>query len=268
MESVAMQQSSTRQFVIQLDDTTSLQRLARAMEAWDEAMSKTTEMIGPDHVLGIEVEDLSPGSAMISLLGTFDSDQSANDFTAEIVRFNRAVGSGKIDALPPKLQSTAIRMRKVSELDNGAGMVLATQDEDVYVAPTRDGGGNIVPFRYEARKSESYGVLTGRLQQITSRSGVRGSLYDVVFDRAVRIYFNPDAAEELRQKWNKEVQVTGLIRRDPASGLPLSVRDVTSTVELESKVNPDAWRVAYGVLSGQLPDVPSAELVRRLREND
>jgi hypothetical protein len=109
----------------------------------------------------------------------------------------------------------------------------------------------------------SLGSIYGRVQTLTSRGGLRFTLYDLLHDKAVSCYLKEGYEEIMRDAWGKLAVVTGMITRDPFSGRPLSIRQVSNVVE--EKGTPANYRDARGA-SPPLNNISPEDAIRRLRD--
>lgn len=113
--------------------------------------------------------------------------------------------------------------------------------------------------------SGAYGAVQGRIQTVTSRHGLRFTLFDSLTDRAVSCYLATDSDELVRNVWGRRAIVEGWVTRDPMSGRPVAVRRVTAITTL-SDDEPGSYRDARGLLplarGGLLPE----DAIRRVRD--
>lgn len=113
--------------------------------------------------------------------------------------------------------------------------------------------------------SGAYGAVTGRVQTLTSRSQLRFTLYDRLYERAVSCYVAEGRQSLIREIWDKLATVEGWVTRDPVSGRPLAVRRITN-VTLVDEFGPQADIEARGVVPVK-PGDPSPEVaIRRIRD--
>jgi hypothetical protein len=112
---------------------------------------------------------------------------------------------------------------------------------------------------------EAYGALRGKLQSLSSRTGLKVVLYDDTFDKGVRCSLTEEQHETAREHWDKHVVIEGLIRRDRITGRPLSVSQIWNIGRDERDSASQAWLKAFGVLADVEPDVPVEESIRRVR---
>jgi hypothetical protein len=118
----------------------------------------------------------------------------------------------------------------------------------------------------KATKHEaSYGSVTGRVQTLSSRNSLRFVVYDHIHDRAVSCYLVEGRESMMRQMWDRVATVEGWVSRDPGTGRPLTVRQVSKVTPL-TEVEPWDYLRARGVIPrGDNDDPPEAQ-IRRLRD--
>jgi hypothetical protein len=114
--------------------------------------------------------------------------------------------------------------------------------------------------------SGTYGAVTGRVQTLSSRSHLRFTLYDRLYERAVSCYVAEGRESLMREIWDKVATVEGWVTRDPTSGRPLAVRRITDVTVL-TEVGPQAYKNARGVLPRRPGDPPPEEAIRRIRDS-
>jgi hypothetical protein len=112
----------------------------------------------------------------------------------------------------------------------------------------------------------SLGGIHGRVQALSNRGGLRFTIYDLLYDKAIGCYIAEGKEELLRNIWGKLAVVEGMITRDPVSGRPLSIRQVTNITPLPDprpggREHEDA-RGAVPSLGGLSPE----EAIRRVRD--
>ncbi len=116
-----------------------------------------------------------------------------------------------------------------------------------------------------AERRGAHGAVTGRVQTLTSRSGLRFTVYDHIYDRAVSCYLVEGGEDMMREMWDRFAHVEGWVTRDPDSGRPLAVRRVTSVTPI-TEAEPRDYLQARGVLplgsNGEKPET----VIRRLRD--
>ena len=112
--------------------------------------------------------------------------------------------------------------------------------------------------------SPAYGAIEGRVQTLTNRQSLRFTLYDSFHDRAVSCYVVEGYEEIMRESWDKRAVVEGLVTRDPSTGRPLAIRQVTHVrvlPEVEGDYRQARAAIPY-VEDGPVPE----QVIRRLRD--
>ena len=120
------------------------------------------------------------------------------------------------------------------------------------------------PFVGAVPLRPAYGAVEGRVQTLTNRQSLRFTLFDSFHDRAVSCYVVEGYEEIMRESWDKRAVVEGLVTRDPSTGRPLAVRQVTHIRMLPDEEGD--YRKARGAIpyveGGPAPE----EVIRRLRD--
>jgi len=93
----------------------------------------------------------------------------------------------------------------------------------------------------------AYGGVQGRVQTLTNRGGLRCTLYDTLFDRAVSCYLEQGHEDIMRDVWGRVAVVEGLVSRDQITGRPQVVRGVRN-VTVVRQTRSDAWTSTRGIL--------------------
>jgi hypothetical protein len=112
--------------------------------------------------------------------------------------------------------------------------------------------------------ADSYGAITGRVQTLTNRGGLRFALYDTLHDRAVSCYLAEGHESIMRDMWGRLASVEGLIRRDPITGRPLTIRDIRQIEPLPEHA-PQALEAVRGI-SPSPQGLRAEDAIRRLRD--
>ena len=103
------------------------------------------------------------------------------------------------------------------------------------------------------------GVVSGTIQTLSSRAGLRFNLYDTIHDKSVRCYLNPGQEELMREAWGRQARVTGTVSREADSGRPISIRDILK-VELLEEATPGSYKLAKGAVPWKRGDMPPRKL--------
>jgi hypothetical protein len=111
-------------------------------------------------------------------------------------------------------------------------------------------------------RQPTYGAVEGRVQTLTSRGGLRFTLYDTFHDKAVSCYLQEDYEDAMRDVWGKRAIVEGRVTRDLV-GRPLAIRGITQV-----EVLPETQTGSYRGLRGLAPSrgLSPEDAIRRLRD--
>lgn len=258
-------------YTLQLDGVVSLDRFMEAIEGWKTAIDQFTSEVGRDHISRIIIENLSGGSALVEALFEFNADTSAAQFTTSYNQFARGISGTNILTFPNDLQRAAQKIRRAAGMDSGEGIVLGSESEDVFVQPNLEpeivGETMFSPVDATRRSAsvEAFGSVVGTLHGLNSRSGLKAVVYDTVFDKGVKIALTDKLRSELGLLWDKQVTVSGLIRRSSTDGHPLSISRVSTIVISPIRHQGYEWRKARGVIKGLPSESKSEDLIRQAR---
>lgn len=206
------------------------------------------------------IDDLASGSAATTLRGAA-KEEDQQPAVEDVVRAYERVGiSMERGSEVPYSQEVGRAARAITEiLDGRIEEILFETDEMEAVITNAP-----VPSDEPAQTAlYSHGAIEGRVQTLSSRKGLKFTLYDV-FGRGIQCRLQEGNEDMIRDAWDKWVVVEGRIRRD-ATGKPISIRKITDVVIREAG-EPLDYRKARGVLRTG-PDSPSPEeAIRRLRD--
>ena len=201
------------------------------------------------------VEDLNPGSAVTTLRGIADDptkvERVVNDYgdigglleRQENLRYGR------------RIIQAAEAIRNLAQTVEYVRLETADDDYTIY------GNG-----RVEKQKvTKSVGAISGRVQTLSNRGGLRFNLYDVVHDRAIGCYLLQGQEELMREAWGRRARVSGSISREMPDRRPVAIRQILD-VEILEDIAPGSYRLARGAVpwnvAGKLPE----EIIRQLRD--
>jgi len=210
-----------------------------------------------------EIDGLEMGSTVTTAVGITDDAEALRRVTSGLIEVGRQLrdqgsvsnplygpaAQGLIGILNGRVPSIRIE----TEQDE---VTIASVGAAVSAPPS---SGEIVEF------GPTLGAVEGRIQTLSNRGSLRFTLYDLLFDKAVSCYLQPGQEDMMRDAWGRVAIVEGLVRRDPVSGRPTIIRQV-SNIDLREEGRPGAWRTAAGVLHLIGEDEPSEVTIRRLRD--
>jgi hypothetical protein len=260
-----------RMFAIQLDGTVSLRRWTAVLSAWHKSLSEISKEVGQDKVLSISIDGLTYGSAITEVSAEFDTELAAVQFTQTYDSLSRGLRNGNIIDFPVPLQKFGKKLIDAAKIDNGDGFILSSETGDFAVSLDSKIA-RLDVLRAAPDQAVAYGSVSGRLQSLSSRGSLRVVVFDEINDKAVRCTITSDQHERVRKLWDQHVTVHGLVNRDPITGRPLSVKNITSIDPSEPHVTEDddndkfAWTKARGALKHVHPELSSEELIRMVRD--
>ena len=204
-----------------------------------------------------EVADLRPGSASTTILGTADSPATLEKIVKDYAKIGAALANHETMGHYNKRvkQATAA----IGSLNSSIEYVrFETPDNDFTFYRNGDHHSAPVPI-------VSIGAVTGRVQTLSNRAGLRFNLYDIVHDKAVGCYLAPDQEELIRAAWGRWATVAGRVSREPLTGLPIAIRQITALATL-NEAAPGAYRQARGILPWQPGDPRPEDVIRQMRD--
>lgn len=203
------------------------------------------------------VEDLQPGSAVVTLRG-----EALDPHAVErIVNDYEKIGAGlerHID-LPltnSRILSAASAVQNLTSIAEYVRLQTPDVDHTVY----RNG---YTPDRFPP--TVSVGGITGRIQTLSNRTGLRFNLYDNLHDRAVACYLTAGQEELMREAWGRRATVTGRISRDSRSGRPIAVRQIVGLNILDDAES-GSYLNARGAVQWEARNGLPEDIIRELRD--
>lgn len=241
-----------------LSGEVSLAQLASAVNDLSALVATISDEVGgQENEAEWIVEYLDAGSATL----TFAGQAAEEDIVEKIVRAYEIVGRNLERGEPiPYSSKVEKAARRITSLLNGT--VTAVRFETPGATATV-----ISPsVKAEAqRQLHAYGAVEGRIQTLTSRGGLRFVLYDSLFGKAVYCYLKAGGEDLMRGAWDRRAVVEGWVSREPVTGRPVSVRQVSSVRHLD-----DGERGSYRKARGAVPPgdgaPPPEETIRILRD--
>ena len=205
------------------------------------------------------VEDLQPGSAIVTLRGEADDPTKVERIIDEYEK----IGSSLSQHETPSHGKTGV-IQAAREIAVFAGsreyVRLGTPDQEYIIY-----GNGVASDNIPIQPSVSIGAVTGRVQTLSSRAGLRFNLYDTVHDRSVTCYLKSGQEEVMREVWGNWATVVGRVSRDSVTGKPISIRHIQKVERLD-EVTLGAYQEARGAVPWQPGDMLPEEAIRLLRD--
>jgi hypothetical protein len=251
---------SNTSLVLGLEGDISLSQFAAAVSHFHNLVIYLSDDVAGDTQIIWDVEDLQVGSAIISVAGRADAEEPI----LQVVSAFELVGQALQESQPiPFSKAVAKEAKAITELiDQGMKAIrFGTARMEAIILTVWMMRENI-----NTKPMIAFGTVKGRVQSISNRGKSRFTLYDSVFDKPVSCYINDDQNAIFADIWDKNVVVTGQITRQPDSGQPVSVRDI-SNIDVVPSIVAGSYRQARGILAGiDDPLEPADVSIRRLRD--
>lgn len=209
---------------------------------------------------GIEwiVDDLRSGSVEATLRGEADNQAQVEKVVEEFSTIGKALSEhDDMMHYSSHIQSVANALRALTET---VEYVRFATPHDEYIIHH----GNGTKLQGTA-PLVSVGTVTGTIQTISNRTGLKFNIYDSVHDRAVSCYLKPGQDEEVRVVWGRRARVMGTVARNGITGLPTSIRNIVKIEPLDESET-DSHTLARGAVPWQSGRDMPEEVIRRLRD--
>ena len=203
------------------------------------------------------MEDLRPGSAVATLRGEADDPSKVEQIVEEYEKVGSALArhedlwtyNRQITGAATAIRDLALTVEYVR---------FETPDEDHVIYG--DGRTDV-----EVATKISIGAVTGRVQILSNRTGLRFNLYDEVQDKAVACYLASGQEDLMRKAWDRRARVSGNVSREATTGRPIAVRHIMR-VEILEDIAPGSYRRARGAVPWKPDYKMPEEIVRQLRD--
>jgi hypothetical protein len=210
------------------------------------------------------IDSLEAGSAIATIKGFVEEgkDRGAIEKVVDAyLDIGRSIQKGEQIGYSKQVQTAANR---ITSLVNGRikSIRFETIDADVELFSRPQ-------IFYEMEKAgflkANFGAVRGRVQSMTSRRGLRFTLYDLINDRGISCYLAQGSEDIMREAWGRIALVEGLVKRDPETGQPTTVRNVRD-IHIISEGKLGDYREAIGAAKGFLGDELPEDVIRRGRD--
>lgn len=202
------------------------------------------------------VEDLQPGSAVITLRGESETPGQVEQIVSDYGDIGKSLETGE----PTQYNAQVERaVREIRELTRAVDFVRF----ETAMVDCKFFGTDVKPAEQEDRAG--IGIVTGRVQTLSNRGSLRFSLYDAIHDKAVSCYLQPGQEEQMREAWGHRVRVSGHITRDAKSGVPKVIRKILD-IEILGDVEAGTYRLAKGAVPRRSGEALPEDVIRQLRD--
>lgn len=245
--------------VLALEGDVNLEQFSEAVNRFKTLLNLLAQEVAADTKIEWDLEDLQYGSAIMAVDGRADTDEPV----LRVVSAFEDVGQSLQQHQPIRYSRHVAREAEALTklIGNDIKVVrLGTARKEAIIYGLFDS-----KQQKTAQPLVSFGTVKGRVQSISNRGKLRFMLYDAVFDKPVSCYLQEEYQHLLTDIWDKIVFVSGRVTRQPDSGQPVSVREITS-IDFVPIVTPGSYRKARGVLANQETPEPAEISIRRLRD--
>lgn len=239
----------------------SLEVYAAEIQHFQRLVEALTRETAPGANVRWVIDELHAGSATTTVRAEGDL-QAAAPIGPAYLDLGRALAASEIAAYPRSIRDEALSLVGIL---NGEVDFIRFETAEADVAVMALPAVTAVSAAGQGITPPAFGGVQGRVQTLTNRRGLRFTIYDTLFDRAVSCYLAEGQEDVMRDAWGRLAVVEGLVSRDPISGRPLAVRDV-SRVTIVHEAAPDGYLRARGAISWRPDDPPPEVLIRRVRD--
>ena len=245
-----------------LDGDIPLAAFADAVGAFNDLISKITGEVASSEV-DWSVVQLDVSSTIVTARGRSSEPEDVERVVDTYDDVGRRLASG--EPVPHYAQKVTEQLRG---LLNGrvVDMRFETAKSDWFVLRHPElGDQEELPAAEWVQGARAVGAVQGRIQTLSSRGGLRFTLYDTIHDKAVSCYLREEQAEMMRGLWGELAVVEGRVQRDPKTGRPLSIRQIRTVRRVDERERRD-WRRARGA-SPKVPEtLPAEHAIREVRD--
>jgi len=240
---------------IVLDGSISLDDFAEVIQGFGRLVAALTTEIGDATEVEWLLADLKVGSAVATARGVSSEERKVVSIVRGYEVVGKALSSNSPIPYSDKVRRPARAITRV--LHNGVSAIRFLTDENTYEI-TRGS------LQAEARLLEAYDAIRGRVQKLSRHKGLTFSLYDGVHTWGITCYLEKGQEDQMRDLWGKRAIVEGRVLRQPNTGRPVEIRDITHIVPLpEEPVGFETIRAIDRPLAGMSDGV---EAIRRYRD--
>ena len=202
------------------------------------------------------VDDLQPGSVVTTLRGEAEDVGVVEKIVREYDSVGKALESGESLRYGRPVKQAAEAIKELAKAVEYVRFETPTSDYTI-LGDTKDP-------RHLAL-SVSIGAISGRVQTLSNRGGLRFNLYDTIHDKAVSCYLLPGQEGLMRQAWGRRARVSGQVSRERNSDRPVAIRKILD-IEILEDVAPGSYRTARGSVPWQPGYELPEQAIRQLRD--
>ena len=204
------------------------------------------------------IENLESSSAIVTARGISPDVASVEKVTVAFDAIGRFLEEGIAIPYSPKVT------KRINSLVDLVNEKITTISFETDFGRRVIGGkdkltGKMVPINY------SFGIIEGHVESMSKRKMLMFKLWDHLFDKAVSCYVPENFKDKMKEIWDKEVKVSGVIGRKSDTGIPVIIKNITD-IEIVEDVPTGTYKRAKGIFSkvhnDELPEIT----LRKLRD--
>lgn len=224
-----------------LDGTVSLDDFTAAIRHFHELVGALQRDRAPAANIRWTIASLEVSSAVTAIRGVADDPDQVEQVVRAYEEVGRTAEQNGIDALPDTHRKPIAGLLRLVTPDGVDAIRLETSRRTAVL--------NQQPGRVAdvAGVTGDRGAVEGRIQTLSSRGGLRFTLYDTLLDKAVSCYLKEGFENIMRDTWGKLATVEGIVQRDRTTGRPLTVRQVTSVASIREAS--DSYKRSRGTVT-------------------
>lgn len=244
-----------------LDGSVSLDDFAVAVKGLQGLVNAISRDVAKKDRIEWVLDALEHGSAITTVRGFSQSPESVEAVVGAYHYVGEALQSDKKVPYSRQVRHHAQRIYNILQHRhrNVTAIRFETPSSTVIVRPKA----TLLP--QDEGLVSSFGAIEGRIQTLTSRGGLRFTLYDSIYDKPVSCYLKVGREDAMRDAWGRRAVIEGWVSRDAKTNRPFTVRQVEN-IELLPEVPIGAFRTARGLVSFTNKDFNSEDFIRQVRD--
>ena len=243
-----------------IDGELDLGLFAAAVDRLKDLTAALSDDLAPDGDVRWRIADLKVGSAVVTLGVESSSDAAVRRVTRGFNDVGAALEGDQRLEFSPRVAKAARRLGELTRQQGVKAVRFQTASRTSTVIKLGPNAKAAVPQR------RAWGAVSGRVTSLKKLDALEFTLKDSVFGVAVTCHLRAGQEDEARCAWDTYVTVSGMVERDPGTGRPRSVRQI-SQIEQRPDRSRGAWRAARGALPWKLGDPPAEAAIRRVRDD-
>ena len=240
-----------------LDGEVSLGDYSKILNGFNTFINKLSQEVSSGAKINWVITELSAGSAMATVQGVYEDAQLIENVVVAYENIGEVLqGGGKF----PYSRSIENLVFDITKVIDGkiTGIRLETQNNDYYITSSVKMGVVAKRLKY------SIGSVKGMVETLSMRNQLQFTLFDSIFDKAVRCYLEKGQEDNMRDVWGKRAIVYGRVARNPENGLPVNIRGITD-IQIIPPVDPNSYKQARGVFHWKEGDKKAEDIIGGIR---